>query len=81
MIDFESFTAGQNLDTELEAGFGVSFGLSLQVIAPAVAVHSGSLAGRSIEGGEFGSTTLPIRMHFSRGLRAVGMFVGLEGEE
>ncbi|MFH2103416.1 MAG: hypothetical protein ABIJ39_08715 [Chloroflexota bacterium] len=78
VIDFESFTAGQNLDTELEAGFGVSFGLSLQVIAPAVAVHSGSLAGRSIEGGEFGSTTLPIRMHFSRGLRAVGMFVGLE---
>jgi len=77
VIDFEGLTPGQTLDNELEATYGVSFGRSLEVVAPDVEPRSGLLAGWSTLGGEFGSTELPIRMYFSRGLQAIGMFVGV----
>jgi hypothetical protein len=56
---------------------GVRFEDSLEVIRPSsIAPRSGSSAGASVEGLEFGSATLPIRIAFDRPLTAVGVFVG-----
>jgi len=58
---------------------GVRFEGSLQVVAPRRALpRSGGAAAASVEGLEFGSAMLPIRMAFDRPLQALGLFVGME---
>ncbi len=78
VVDFEGFSDGQKLNSELVGEFGVSLDTTLEVTIPGVAVRSGTYSGRSVDSNEFGSTGNPIRMHFSRPLQALGMFVGLE---
>jgi hypothetical protein len=64
--------------TTFETEFGVRFERSIKAnLTPSVAPHSGDFAAKSKEG-EFGSVMQPIRMFFTRPLRAVGMFVGME---
>lgn len=78
VVDFEGFSAGQKLNTELEGEFGVSFDATLEVTIPGIVAHSGTYSGRSVDSNEFGSSGNPIRLHFSRPLQAFGMFVGQE---
>ena len=77
VVDFESFSAGTVLDDRLGVSHGVVFDDSVMVVAPPVRPRSGGLAGSS-RTTEFGSVDMPIRMLFPEGMRAVGMFVGLE---
>lgn len=64
--------------TTQEERYSVSFERTGQVLVPAVATRSGSRALRSLTSVEFGSINNPIQISFSRPVRAVGMFVGLE---
>ena len=79
VITFESgLTSARYLD-QLARDQGVRFEGSLQLRSPRdIHPHSGWYAASSIEGLEFGSTMLPIRMAFDRPLHALGLFVGLE---
>ena len=57
---------------------GVRFEGSMQALNPRpVLPRSGYAVGASVEGLEFGSAMVPIRMAFDRPLSALGMFVGM----
>jgi len=75
VIDFERWYEGWT--DALAREQGVRFEGSLEVIRPtSIVPRSGSSAAASVEGLEFGSAMLPIRIAFDRPLTAVGLFVG-----
>src|SRR3990172_1009027 len=78
VLNLESYSGGSDAYLErLARENGVRFEGSMQTIAPrAMLPRSGFYVGASIEGLEFGSAMLPIRMAFDRPLTAVGLFVG-----
>jgi hypothetical protein len=77
IINFESLY-GETEMARLAREQGVRFEGSLQRIDPRpILPRSGSAVGASLEGLEFGSAMLPIRMAFDQPLTAVGLFVGL----
>ncbi|HET7010734.1 MAG TPA: Ig-like domain-containing protein, partial [Anaerolineales bacterium] len=78
VINFESSRPDSYFDN-LASTEGVRFEGSLNITDPReVNPRSGWQVGASIEGMEFGSATLPIRMAFDRPLQGLGLFVGLE---
>jgi len=79
VVDFESLAPETVVTDQLRDAFGVAFEGSLQIVSPTIRAHSGSKAGASLTTPDFGSATLPIRMSFPDGVRAVGMYLGFEG--
>jgi len=78
ILTFEGFGPEYYLE-QAARDQGVRFEGSLRIIDLAeVNPRSGYRGGASIEGLEFGSAMLPIRMAFDRPLQGVGLFVGLE---
>lgn len=78
VINFETSLRREEYFPRLAGETGVRFETSLQVIDPtAVEPRSGWKAGASVEGLEFGSSMLPIRMAFDRPLQALGFYLGL----
>jgi hypothetical protein len=80
ILHFE-FAGGSGVlsDDWYDYNYGVSFGGSAEISEPGVAVPSGSRALKSVESEPFGSTGIPLRFVFSRGVQAIGMFVGMDG--
>lgn len=78
VLNFETSSRSEEYLGRLATETGVRFERSLQVLDPAaVEPRSGRQAGASVEGLEFGSAMLPIRMAFDRPLQALGFYLGL----
>ncbi|MBF8255889.1 MAG: hypothetical protein HW375_796, partial [Anaerolineales bacterium] len=77
VIDFELLHDTGRL-APLAREQGVRFEGSMQAIRPSLVLpRSGYQIGASVEGLEFGSAMLPIRIAFDRPLSALGLFVGM----
>ncbi|MGH2625197.1 MAG: hypothetical protein ACRDHY_00925, partial [Anaerolineales bacterium] len=78
VINFETYSRPEEYFPRLAADTGVRFETSLRVFDPTeVEARSGRNGGASVEGLEFGSSMLPIRMAFDRPLQALGFYLGL----
>ena len=78
IINFDTYGRPADYLRQLSLDNGVRFEDSLELVQPtAVSPHSAFGAAASVEGLEFGSAMLPIRMAFDRPLKAVGLYVGL----
>jgi Bacterial Ig domain len=79
VITFDTYSGTDSFVERVARDQGVRFEGSLRLHDPsAVEPRSGWYAAASIEGLEFGSAMLPIRMAFERPLQALGLFVGME---